>query len=73
MTTTSLHTVETAQPDPEPLAAPATYLLTGAHAEAVMRLVTLTLEAAREAGDHIDVHVDTSQATARIEILVERR
>jgi hypothetical protein len=49
------------------------HLLTGAHAEAVMRLVTLTLEAAREAGDRIEVHVDTSQATARIEILVARR
>lgn len=65
---TNLHTVEA-----DPADTDRTHLLTGAHAEAVMRLVTLTLEAAREAGGHIEVHVDTAQDRMRIEILVERR
>jgi hypothetical protein len=71
MTATNLHTVET-----QPLAAeppPVTHLLTGAHAEAVMRLVTLTLEAARKAGDEVTAHVDASPDAIRIEILVAHR
>lgn len=69
--TTTLHPVEAQPPlDVEP---PITHLLTGAHAEAVLRLAALTLEAARDAGDHIEVHIDASPAATRIEILVERR
>lgn len=68
--TTTLHPVAAEPLDAGP---PVTHLLTGPHAEAVLRLVALTLEQAREAGDDVTVHVDAGQAATRIEILVERR
>jgi hypothetical protein len=73
MTTTSLHTVETAQPDPEPDADTGTHLLTDAAFEGHLRQVSLALNAARARGDLISVQQETTQTSWTMTFQVARR